>query len=91
MNSVKAAKKSIKENEERLEFLCNEEEAYRRWIVDIERDIEKTKKALETFEKNLQQRNNDLEEIKSEKVAIRIENLELKLLIAESSGLNMLD
>jgi chromosome segregation ATPase len=91
MISIENAKKSIEENKERLEFLCNEEEAYSRWIDDVEEDIEQTKKSLESLEKKLKQLKSYLEDIKDEKIYIRIETLEFKLLIAEGGGLDMLD
>lgn len=91
MISIENAKKSIEENEERLEYLRKEEEAYIRWVAEIEEEIERTKKSLESLEKNLKQKSNDLEEIKDERFSILIETLKLKMIIIENGGLDMLD
>ena len=91
MNSIEAAKKAMKDNEEHLKVLRSEEEATRRWIVDIETSIERIKKSLKDFEEALQQRNNELEAIKDEKFVVLVENAALIVFIAQGGGPDMLD
>lgn len=91
MNSIEIAKKLIEENDTIIEDYRSRETDSRKRIEELEEKIRSQNKALKILESSLAREEAWLAEIQSDKKEYLVDNLALKLLIAEGGGLDMLD
>lgn len=91
MNSIEIAKKLIEENDTIIEDYRSRETDSRKRIEELEEKIRSQNKALKILESSLAREEEWLAEIQSDKKEYLVDNLALKLLIAEGGGLDMLD
>jgi len=91
MNSIEIAKKLIEENDTIIEDYRSRETDSRKRIEELEEEIRRQNKALKILESSLAREEEWLAEIQSDKKEYLVDNLALKMLIAEGGGLDMLD
>lgn len=91
MNSIEIAKKLIEENDTIIEDYRSRETDSRKRIEELEEKIRRQNEALKILESSLAREKEWLAEIQSDKKEYLVDNLALKLLIAEGGGLDMLD
>lgn len=91
MNSIEIAKKLIAENDKDIEEYRDIETASRKRIDELQKKIETMRKVLDRLESDLAHEEQYLADTKAEKKEYLVDNLALKLLIAEGGGLDMLD
>lgn len=91
MNSIEIAKKLIEENTSDIEDFRHAEEIIRKRIDEYMRDIEKYEKLLEVKKRALAMAEEDLQRKLETKKEYLVDNLALKMFIAEGGGLDMLD
>lgn len=91
MNSIEIAEKLIDENNRDIEDFRNAETTILNRIAEYTRYIEKHEKLLENAKRALAMAEEDLQRTRNLKKEYLVDNLALKLLIAEGGGLDMLD
>lgn len=88
MNIIEAAKKKMRENEERIGLLVIREKSLRYWINDVERDIWLATKPVDELKVELQKCKDALKETEDEKFVLLIDTLALESFIANRGGLD---
>lgn len=91
MNSIEIAKKLIKENDDIIEDYRRRETDSRKRIEELEEKIRRQKEVVKILESSLAREEEWLADIQTDKKDYLVDNLALKLLIAEGGGLDMLD
>lgn len=91
MNSIEIAKKLIKENDKDIEEYRDIEKASRKRIDELQKKIETMRKVLDKLESDLAREEEWLADTKAEKKEYLVDNLALKMFIANGGGLDMFD
>lgn len=91
MNSIEIAEKLIKENDEIIEDYRRRETDSRKRIEELKEKIRRQKEVVTILEGSLAREEEWLTDIQNDKKEYLVDNLALKLLIAEGGGLDMLD
>ena len=91
MNSIEIAKKLIEENDKDIEEYRDIETASRKRIGELQKKIETMRKVLDRLESDLAREEQWLADKKAEKKEYLVDNLALKMFIANGGGLDMLD
>lgn len=91
MNSIEIAKKLIKENDDIIEDYRRRETDSRKRIEELKEKIRRQKEVVTILENGLAREEEWLADIQNDKKEYLVDNLALKLLIAEGGGLDMLD
>lgn len=91
MNSIEIAKKLIKENDEIIDDYRRRETDSRKRIEELKENLRRQKEVVTILESGLAREEEWLAEIQADKKEYLVDNLALKLLIAEGGGLDMLD
>ena len=89
MNSIEIAKKLIEENDESIEICRESEVEYRRRIAELKQQIKDQKKVLDKLESDLARQEEWLASTQADKKVFLVDNLALKMFIAEGGGLDM--
>lgn len=91
MNSIEIAKKLIRENDELIEDYRQDEKDTRERIANLEAEIKSHKEALAKLEDRLASEQSYLNGMSGCKKETLVNNLALKMFIADGGGLDMLD
>lgn len=91
MNSIEIAKKLIEENDEDIADLRNAETIIQKRIEEYEQDIVACEKRLNILRHALSMAEEDLQRKRDLKKEYLVDNLALKMFIANGGGLDMLD
>lgn len=91
MNSIEIAKKLVEENDKDIEDLRNAETIIRQRIEEYTSDVEKYEKLLEARKRALAMAEEDLQRKQEMKKEYLVDNLALRMFIANGGGLDMLD
>ena len=91
MNSIEIAKKLIKENDEIIDDYRRRETDSRKRIEELKENLRRQKEVVTILESGLAREEEWLAEIQADKKEYLVDNLALKLLIADGGGLDMLD
>lgn len=91
MNSIEIAKKLIEENNTVIEEFRRKEEIIRTRIEEYTHDVKRYEALLAASKRALEMAEEDLQSERDARKVGLVENLALKMFIAESGGLDMLD
>lgn len=91
MNSIEIAKSLIEENDKDIEDLRSAEKAIRQRIEGYKADIDTYEKGINSLRHAITMAEEDLQCKTDLKKQYLVDNLALKLLIAQGGGLDMLD
>lgn len=91
MNSIEIAKKLIEENDKDIEDFRRAEKIIRERIAEYQHAIENYKFLIEAKKRALASAEEDLQFNRNQKKEYLVDNLALKMFIAEGGGLDMLD
>ena len=91
MNSIEIAKSLIEENNTDIEDLRSAEKTIQKRIEEYKQDIAAYEKRIDSLRHAITMAEEDLQCKRDLKKQYLVDNLALKLLIAEGGGLDMLD
>lgn len=91
MNSIEIAKKLVEENDKDIKEFRIAETIIHRRIEEYKKDIEKYELLLEVKKRALAMAEEDLQRKRDQTKEYLVDNLALKMFIAEGGGLDMLD
>lgn len=91
MNSIEIAKKLVEENDKDIKEFRIAETIIHRRIEEYKKDIERYELLLEVKKRALAMAEEDLQRKRDQTKEYLVDNLALKMFIAEGGGLDMLD